>query len=244
MSKHGQSWWGWVLGDRGGGVVSVGPGTASHVRVREDASDVIKLGPSYAAGMSRRSLDGGESSSMRSPRAPKADFKEGARSNIQKLSEKQRDLLVQRVEKTILDALKAEARKVTGAKPVADEFCAALQEHVGCKCLAPLFAPLRPTRDAPVAPRTDPVPRPLPTPYSCHCRCRRAVPVPSRVRRRQGRRAGAYRQDQDCTRRRLAENVREPEGGDKLGAFCVDDERELSENGRQQRRGRVEHIVD
>eukprot|EP01046_Picozoa_sp_COSAG06_P004570 COSAG06_NODE_192_length_20674_cov_7.209186_4_plen_852_part_00 len=153
-----------MLGDRGWRGIGWTHGTASHVRVREDASGVIKLGPSYAAGMSKRSLDGGDSFSMRSPRAPKADFKEAARSNIQKLSEKQRDLLVQRVEKTILDALKAEARKVTGAKPVADEFCAALQEHVGCKCLAPLFAPLRPTREAPVAPRTDPVPRPLPPP--------------------------------------------------------------------------------
>jgi hypothetical protein len=67
---------------------------------------------------------------MRSPRAPKLDFKEAARSNIEKLSEKQRDQLLLRVEKIILESMKAEVRKASGAKDVAEDFCAALRDHV------------------------------------------------------------------------------------------------------------------
>ena len=76
------------------------------------------------------SLDGAESFSMRSPRAPKPEFKEAARSCLEKVSEKQRDTLLQRVEKIILEAMRAELRKAGGAKNVAEEFCAALQGHV------------------------------------------------------------------------------------------------------------------
>lgn len=94
-------------------------------------------------GMSRKlermsSYDGADSLSMRSPRAPKADFKEAARSSIEKLSEKQRDLLLQRVQKTILDAMRAEVRKASGAKSVADEFCMAMQEHVAGAYAVPM----------------------------------------------------------------------------------------------------------
>lgn len=74
--------------------------------------------------------DGGDYFSMRSPRAPKPEFKEAARSSLEKLSEKQRDTLLQRVEKIILEAMKAELRKASGAKNVTEDFCAALQGHV------------------------------------------------------------------------------------------------------------------
>ena len=83
----------------------------------------------------QKSLDGGGSFSMRSPRAPKADFKEAARSSLEKLSEKQRGQLLLRVEKLILESMKAEVRKAGGAKDVAEDFCAALQDHVSGTCM-------------------------------------------------------------------------------------------------------------
>lgn len=82
----------------------------------------------------RSSLDGGDSFSMRSPRAPKAEFKEAARSSIEKLSEKQRDQLLLRVEKIILESMKTEVRKAGGAKNVAEDFCTALQDQVSGAC--------------------------------------------------------------------------------------------------------------
>ena len=83
-----------------------------------------------------RKLERMSSMDARSPRAPKLEFKEAAKSNIEKLTEKQRDLLFQRVGKSILDAMKAELRKASGAKEVAEDFVAELQQHVGGTCAA------------------------------------------------------------------------------------------------------------